>query len=93
MQIAQAQIVYLLDVVFLKGDTAEKGEIVIDSGAADNVMPYEILDKVDLSDKDPGVSFTGANGTPMEYYGKKRVNFVPLEHWEAEFGTPFQGQA
>ena len=66
---------------------------MIDSGAADNVMPNAVLEKVELNDRDPGVSFTGANGHEMEYYGKKRVNFVPLEHWEAEFGYPFHRQA
>ena len=31
--------VYKLDVVFMNGDKAERGNIVIDSGAADNAMP------------------------------------------------------
>ena len=85
--------VYKLDVVFMNGETAERGRIVIDSGAADNVMPNDKLSEVQLMPKEQGVNFTSANGKPMANHGQKDVQFVPFDFWESVTGYPFQGQA
>ena len=85
--------VYKLDVVFLYGEKAERGKIVIDSGAADHVMPVGALPEVEIQPKQQGVNFTAANGKPMANHGKKDILFIPFDFWESEFGFPFQGQA
>ena len=85
--------VYKLDVVFMNGEKAERGKIVIDSGAADNVMPEHGLSEVLMQEKEHGVRFSPANGKEMANHGRKEVQFVPLDVWEAECGYPFQGQA
>ena len=85
--------VFKLDVIFMNGEKAERGRIVVDSGAADNVMPSEELLELDMMPKEQGVNFTAANGKPMANHGRKDVQFVPFEFWEAEYGFPFQGRA
>ena len=85
--------VYVLEVIFLNGETAEKGKIIIDSGAADNVMPANELKSVPMSERDRSVNFTTASGKPMQNYGRKDVAFVPAAFWESECGYPFQGQS
>ena len=85
--------VYKLDAIFMNGETAERGRIVIDSGAADNVMPADELSEVPLQPKEQGVNFTSANGNPMANHGRKDVQFIPFDFWESEMGYPFHGQA
>ena len=85
--------VYKLDVIFMNGEKAERGRIVIDSGAADNVMPCDGLSEVPIQPREQGVNFTSANGKPMANHGRKDVQFIPFDFWEAEFGSPFVGQA
>ena len=82
---------YVLDVVFLDGESAVQGEVVVDSGAADNVMPNRVLNNIARRDTEDCI-FVAASGQPMGNYGRKDVQFVPLEFWEAEFGAPFQGR-
>ena len=93
MDMIYEQGVYKLDVVFMNGDTAERGVIVIDSGAADNVMPAAGLSEVPLQPKEQGVNFTSADGSPMDNHGRKEVQFIPFEFWESETGYPSRGQA
>ena len=85
--------VFVLDVVYVMGDEALKGEIVVDSGAADNVMPAKVLDGFKTLPAQEGINFVGADGEPIGNYGRKQVQFVPLEFWQGEFGSPFQGRA
>jgi hypothetical protein len=85
--------VYVLDVVFFDGEKAVKGEVIIDSGAADNVMPRGMLAGVITREKEAGSRFVAADGGELGNYGRKDVQFCPLEFWESEFGSPFQGQA
>ena len=85
--------VYKLDVIFMNGDYAERGKIVIDSGAADHVTPEGVLTEVPLQPELPGVNFKAANGKPMVNRGRKDIQFAPYDFWEAEMGFPFQGQA
>ena len=93
MDMISEQGVYKLDVVFMNGETAERGRIVIDPGAADNVMPCDELSEVPLQTKEQGVNFTSANGNPMANHGRKEVQFVPFDFWGSVMGYPFQGQA
>jgi hypothetical protein len=77
-------------VVFKNGESEVKGRIVVDSGAAECVMPNNVLRKVELMEKTQGVKFMAANGGTMENYGRKLVEFRPVEE-EEEQGS-FQGQ-
>ena len=85
--------VYVLDVIFFDGESAFQGEVIVDSGAADNVMPQGMLTGIVMREKERGTKFVAADGGELGNYGRKDVQFCPLEFWEAEFGTPFQGQA
>ena len=85
--------VYKIDVIFMNGENAERGKIVVDSGAADNVMPMAELSEIELQPREEGANFSSANGKKMENSGRKDVKFIPFSNWEAEFGFPFQGRA
>jgi hypothetical protein len=85
--------VYVMDVVFFDGERAVRGEVIIDSGAADNVMPKDMLTGITMREKEPGTRFVAADGGELGNYGRKDVQFCPLEFWEDEFGAPFQGPA
>ena len=85
--------VYKLDVIFMNGEKAERGRIIIDSGAADNVMPAKALSEVPMQPKEVGAKFSAANLKAMENHGRKDVQLIPFDFWEAEYGYPFQGQA
>ena len=53
-----------------------EGKIVIDSGAADSVMPKEVLkDTFPLMPKKEGLRFVAANGTVINNYGRRNVAF------------------
>jgi hypothetical protein len=85
--------VYVLDVIFFDGENAVRGEVIVDSGAADNVMPKGMLTGIVMRGREKGTKFVAADGGELGNYGRKDVQFCPLEFWEAEFGTPFQGRA
>ena len=85
--------VYVLDVIFFNGDEAVRGEVIIDSGAADHVMPRGMLGAVITREKEAGITFVAADGAEIGNYGRKDVQFVPADFWEAEFGSPFTGRA
>ena len=85
--------VYVLDVVFLDGDEAVRGEVIVDSGAADNVMPCGILESIVTRAKEEGVKFVAADGGEIGNYGRKDVQFVPVDFWEEVMGSPFTGRA
>ena len=84
---------YVLDVIFFNGDEAIRGEVIVDSGAADNVMPRGMLGSVATWEKEAGIKFVAADGAEIGNYGRKDVQFVPVDFWEEEFGSPFQGRA
>ena len=85
--------VYVLDVIFFNGDEAVRGEVIIDSGAADHVMPRGMLEAVITREKEAGIKFVAADGAEIGNYGRKDVQFVPADFWEEEFGSPFTGRA
>ena len=80
-----------MDVVFFDGESAVQGEVVVDSGAADNVMPNRVLNNVEMREPEK-CKFVAASGQVMGNYGRKDEQLVPLEFWEAEFGPPAQGR-
>ncbi len=71
--------VFVVEAKVLEKDAWVDKEIVIDSGAADNVMPKDILQGVRLLNKQAGVRFAGANGSELGNYGRRMVSFVPAE--------------
>ena len=85
--------IYVMDVVFLDGGTAVQGEVVVDSGAADNVIPNQVLNNIEVLEPETRAILVAADGNPMGNYGRRSIQFVPLAFWESEFGTPFQGRA
>ena len=85
--------VYILDVIFFNGDEAVRGEVIIDSGAADHVMPKGMLENVFTREKEAGIKFVAADGAEIGNYGRKDVQFVPADFWEEEFGSPFTRRA
>ena len=52
-----------------------EGKIIIDSGAADSVMPKEVLEDALLMPKKEGLRFVAANGTVINNYGRRNVAF------------------
>ena len=53
-----------------------EGQITIDSGAADSVLPKDILKGVyPLLPKKEGVRFCAANGQTIQNYGRRQVAF------------------
>ena len=81
---------YVLEVFYVGGETTERGEVIIDSGAADHVMPKDMLEAIEMKPKSPTASFITAGGKPLEYYGRKEITFVPVEFWEEMSAAPFQ---
>ena len=70
-----------------------KAKVIIDSGAADNVMQRGVLESVVTRSREGGLKYTAANGQEIGNYGRKDVQFIPLEFWEEEMGSPFTGRA
>ena len=58
--------------------SAGRGKVTIDSGAAESVMPRDMLQRetlVEGAPKKSGVKYVAANGAKMDNYGEKRVRF------------------
>jgi hypothetical protein len=70
--------VYVLDVLVMVNGQRRKCQMVVDSGAAENVMPREMLTELDLKPKLEGVKFVAANGEELGNYGRRSINFVPF---------------
>ena len=71
--------VYVMDVLYKVGKKFVKGKIVVDSGAAECVMPYGMLPHLEVLPKKKGIMFTAANGKEMGNYGQKLVEFVQFD--------------
>ena len=56
---------YVIDAVFENGQKRMRGKIVVDSGAAENVMPAETLANDQMMPKKKGIRFVAANGEEM----------------------------
>ncbi|MDA8582751.1 hypothetical protein N9L68_00930, partial [bacterium] len=77
MRMKQRNGVYVLDVFFLIGGKQVPGEIVVDSGAAECVMPKDLFPEITPLEKKAGVRFAAANGKEMGNYGRKILQFLP----------------
>ena len=62
--------VYVMEVYFLDGDRKILGEIIVDSGAAECVMPKDMLPNLEKPTAKAGIRFAAANGGEMGNYGK-----------------------
>ena len=82
---------FVFEVVYVCGETTERGEAVIDSGGADHVMPKDLLKSIELKPKEPSINFVTAGGDPLGYYGRKEITFVPVEFWDAAAEALFRG--
>ena len=69
--------VYVMEVYFLDGDRKILGEIIVDSGAAECVMPKDMLPNLEKLSAKVGIRFAAANGGEMGNYGRKLINFLP----------------
>ena len=79
--------------MFSNGKEEVRGEVIVDSGAADNVMPHGRLESIITREKEAGVKFVAADGAEIGNYGRKDVQFVPVDFWEEVMGSPFTGRA
>ena len=53
-----------------------RGQIVVDSGAADSVLPrHELEEAFPLLPKGENKRFVAANGQPINHYGRRHVAF------------------
>ena len=65
--------VYVMEVDFLVDGKRVPGEVIIDSRAAECVMPKHLLPELKTLEKKAGVRFAAANGGEMGNYGRKIV--------------------
>jgi hypothetical protein len=80
--------VFVLNAIVKNGPNGKKRcKIVVDSGAAENVMPKDILPGISASEPKRGLKFVAANGKDLGNYGRKVVEFVPAD----EGGEPVFG--
>ena len=64
---------YLMEVNFVGGD---KTWITVDSGAEENVCPYEWGSQFEMKDADHWMAFRDASGRTIPHYGKREVLVV-----------------
>ena len=76
--------VFVMEVMFKDGGEKKKGNIVVDSGAAENVMPWAWLENSKTMSRQEGIRFVAANGGTMGNYGRRIVDFEPVYEEEAE---------
>ena len=70
----------------------KEGEIVMDSGAAENVMPKSWLPEAEEIERQRGIKFIAANGIEMGNNGRKVVEFEPVHCEEDEEAQVFRRQ-
>ena len=76
--------VFVMKVVFKDGEVKKRGKIVVDSGAAENVMPWSWLEHSKTMERQEGIHFVAANGGSMGNYGRRIVEFEPMHEEEGE---------
>ena len=52
---------------------------MVDSGAAENVMPKSWLPEAEVLEKQKGIKFVPANGVERGNYGRRVVEFEPID--------------
>ena len=78
IQMVKEKDVYVAKVWVHVGDKKVKGTIVVDSGAAECVMPAEWFPEIETMPPKKGVTFAGADGSPLGNYGRKLIEFTPV---------------
>ena len=71
--------VYVMEVYFLDGGRKILGEIIVDSGAAECVMPKDMLPNLEKLSAKVAIRFAAANGGEMGNYGRKLISFAPRD--------------
>ena len=71
--------VYIIRARVKDGDNWVDHEIVVDSGAADCVMPKNISLGTKMMDAEQGVKFAGANGNDLKNYGRRLIEFIAYD--------------
>ena len=74
--------VYEAEVMFKIGETWKKKILTIDSGAEECVMPKGWYEETKLMEKKEGIKFMGADGTDLGNFGRKLIQFIPLEEFQ-----------
>ena len=69
--------VFIMEVWFIVGDQRVNGEISVDSGASECLMPKEMLPHLENMAATSGVRVAAANGAELGNYGRKMVTFLP----------------
>ena len=71
--------VYVMEVIFIVEGKNISGEMIVDSGAAECVMPKDFLPTLETLPAKAGVRFAAANGGEMGNFGRKLITFVPRD--------------
>ena len=77
--------VYVMNVMVWDGNVKKKCKVVVDSGAAENVMPREWSQNIETAPRKKGVRFVSANGEELGNYGQKQVQFKTTQDEESVF--------
>jgi hypothetical protein len=77
--------VYVMKVHVESSGRWERGELVMNSGAAGNVLPRDILEGINMMERKEGISFIAANGKELRYHGQKQVRLAPIDVEEETF--------
>jgi hypothetical protein len=77
--------VYVMKVHVESSGRWERGELVMNSGAAGNVLPRDILEGINMMERKEGISFIAANGKELKYHGQKQVRLAPIDVEEETF--------
>ena len=81
---------YIINALVKAGKATKRCKLIVDSGAAENVMPQEWFPEMQTLERKKGVRFFAANGEEIGNYGRKIIQFVPEDVGAA---SDFQRQA
>ena len=70
--------VYTIKVKVLSGTREVTSSIVVDSGAAECVMPKDWYPDSQQMEEKKGVKFAGANGQDLGNFGRTLLEFIPF---------------
>ena len=71
--------VYVMRVMVKVGEKWKEANVIVDSGAEECVMPRDWLPEAEWMPKKDGVRFMGADGTDLGNFGRRLIEFVPIE--------------
>ena len=70
----------MMNVIADNGYEKKGCTVVVEAGAAENVMPAGWLKGVATMPSKTGVKFVGANGKAIGNYGRKVIEFNPVDY-------------